>query len=115
MAHKKFEASSTQSGELIILELTGLVDASTIEEFKEKMESICSRPGTKVILDCSALTYLNSRAIGMVVGYHRRLATENGKLALCGLNAKLVKTLALLQLDKTLMVFETQEKARSGI
>jgi len=92
-----------------LVELDGPVDSATIEVFKARLDPVCNQPGAKVLLDCQQLTYLNSRAIGLLVTYHRRLLQTHGRLALCRLNTKLVRSLDLLQLGKTLFTYETRE------
>ena len=92
-----------------LVELDGPVDSATIEVFKSRLDPVCNRQGAKVLLDCQQLTYLNSRAIGLLVNYHRHLLQSRGRLALCRLNTKLVRSLDLLQLGKTLFTYETRE------
>jgi len=94
-----------------VVSVDGAVDSATIGEFEKKVGPLCSRPGAMVLLDCSKLTYLNSRGIGYLTKYHRGLIVSRGKLFLCGLNNKLVRTFELLQLGKALKTFPTREEA----
>jgi len=94
-----------------IVFVDGPVDSATIDNFKEKLDPICNRSGPKVILDCQNLTYLNSRAIGLLVKYHRSILLTRGRMVICNLNPKLVRTLELLQLGKALFIYESRDKA----
>lgn len=98
-----------------LVELDGPVDSATIETFKARLDPVCNEPGARVVLDCQHLTYLNSRAIGLLVQYHRRLALTRGRFVLCRLNTKLVRSLELLQLGKTLFLFDTREQALDSV
>ncbi len=102
-------------GGVDLVELDGPVDSATIETFKARLDPVCNRPGAKVLLDCQHLTYLNSRAIGLLVQYHRKAALTRGRFVLCRLNTKLVRSLELLQLGKTLVIFDTREQALESI
>ena len=65
----------------------------------------------RVLLDCTGLTYMNSKALGLVSSYHRTLLAAMGQLALCSLNRKLVKTMDLLGLGQMLKIYDTREEA----
>jgi anti-anti-sigma factor len=112
MSRTELEISTSRDGEIDTILIDGPVDSATIELLKEKLDPVCNRPGARVILDCQHLTYLNSRAIGLLVKYHRNLITSRGRMALCCLNSKLVRTLELLQLGKALNIYESREKAQ---
>jgi anti-anti-sigma factor len=105
------EISVSQDQGVTVVMIDGPVDSATIDTFKDKLDPVCNLPGGKVILDCQHLTYLNSRAIGLLVKYHRGLMLTRGRMAVCGLNPKLVRTLELLQLGKALFIFDSREKA----
>jgi anti-sigma B factor antagonist len=115
VARNELEINASRDGEVDVVLIDGPVDSATIDTFKEQIDPICNRPGAKVILNCQHLSYLNSRAIGLLVSYHRRLISSRGMLTLCNLNPKLVRTLELLQLGKALLIFESLEKAREQL
>jgi len=105
------DISVAKDGQVDIALIDGPVDSATIDVFKERLDAVCNHPGAKVLLDCHQLTYLNSRAIGLLVKYHRSLLLTHGRFAICNLNTRLVRTLELLQLGKTLFIYESREKA----
>ena len=115
MSRTELEVFLSQEGEVAIVVLDGPVDSAFIETFKERLDTVCNRAGAKVVLDCERLTYLNSRSIGLLVKYHRSLMLTRGRLALHGLNAKLVRTLELLQLGKALFIYESREAAMAAM
>lgn len=102
-------------GDITLVVAIGPVDSATLDQFREKMDPVCNRPGAKVLLDCRQLTYLNSRSIGLLMKYHRTLMVGRGRLALCSLNSKLVRTLELLQLGKALAIHPTREEALAAL
>jgi len=109
------EICISRDGQIDLAVIDGPVDSATIEALKDKLDPVCNQPGAKVLLDCQHLTYLNSRAIGLLVKYHRSLMASRGRLVLCNLNPKLVRTLELLQLGKALSIYESREKALETI
>ncbi len=115
MAQPAFDVVIEPSDPVVTVRLIGPVDSATIELFKEKLDPVCLRQGARVRMDCRALSYLNSRAIGLLVKYQRSLMLNRGRLALFGVNEKLVRTLDLLQLGKTLALFKTGEEALAAL
>lgn len=111
MSKTELEVTVWNEGGVQIALLDGPVDSAMIDVFKDKLDPLCNLPGNKVVIDCASLTYLNSRAIGLLVKYHRTLSMSRGRLVVCGLNPKLVRTLELLQLGKALQIVENREKA----
>jgi len=111
VSKNELEIMISKDGETDVVLLDGPVDSATIETLKNKLDPLCNRPGAKVLVDCAHLTYLNSRAIGLLVKYHRSLAVSRGRLAFCSLNSKLVRTLELLQLGKALQICDSRDHA----
>lgn len=95
--------------------LIGPVDSATHDTFRDRLDPVCNRPAARVLLDCRELSYLNSRAIGLLVKYHRVLMMSRGRLAMCSVNPKLVRTLELLQLGKSLNIYPTREEALAAL
>lgn len=115
MSKPLLDVESLLDGNVAIAVIRGPVDSATIDLFKEKLDPICLPHGARVVLDCKELTYLNSRAIGLIMKYQRGLMLTRGRLVLCGLNEKLVRTLDLLQLGKSLITYKTREEAVAAL
>lgn len=115
MSKPLLDVETAWEGNIAIAKIRGPVDSATFDLFKEKLDPICMPHGARVLLDCTELTYLNSRAIGLIMKYHRNLSITRGRLVLCCLNEKLVRTLDLLQIGKSLVMFKTREEAVAAI
>lgn len=110
-----FEVLVSQEGDVVVAVLRGPVDSATLDQFQDKVGPLCSRNAAKVLLDCRDLTYVNSRAIGLLMKYNRGLTVAHGKFALSNLNSKLVRTLELLQIGKSLSIYPTREEALAAL
>ncbi len=115
MSKAGLDISIEEAGAITVVVIQGPVDSATIDVLREALDPVCLPPGRRVVLDCRRLTYLNSRAIGLIMKYHRGLMLSRGRLALFGLNDRLVRTLDLLQLGKSLVVFPTREEAIASL
>jgi len=111
MPPKPLQISAAQEGPITIVQISGPVDSENIELFKKQLDPIFSRKGALVAINGEHLTYLNSRAIGLLMKYYRQLAFSRGKVLLYGVNKKIVRTLDLLHIGKELPIVETKEDA----
>jgi anti-sigma B factor antagonist len=105
----------SRDGDVSVAVVVGPVDSATLDIFKDNLDPLCAKPGEKVLLDCRDLSYLNSRAIGLLMKYHRSLIISRGRFVLCNLNPKLVRTLDLLQIGKALSIYPTRDEAMAAL
>ena len=103
------------AGPVTIASVVGPVDSATIDVFKDKMEAVCAKGGTYVVLDCKQMSYANSRAIGLLMKFHRGLVMTRGRFVLCSLNPKVARAFDLLQIGKSLTIFGTREEAVASL
>jgi len=94
-----------------VVRIKGPVDSATFDEFKRALMDATKGSASKVLLDCADLTYMNSKAFGLLAQYHRICLQSLGQLALCALNRKIVKTMDLLGLGQMLKIYETRVDA----
>lgn len=112
---RELEINVEQAGTVTVVRVAGPVDSASVDLFRSQLNPICSQPGARVLLDCQDLTYLNSSSIGLLMKYHRGLMVSHGKLALCAVNTKLVRTLDLLQIGKSLQIYAQREEALAAM
>ena len=115
MAAPNLEIYVEKEGAVTVVTLDGPVDSATFDQFKETLDPICKAPGSRVVLDCHKLTYINSKGIGLLASHHRNSLMHLGSMHLCGLNTKIVKTMDLLGLGKRLKLFDTREEALAAM
>ena len=79
------------------------VDGSDCAALWPLVEPSLAAPDTTlvgVVLDFSAVTYLNSMNIASVIGFRTRLAKHATKVAMCGLNEQLRSIFRVLKLER---------------
>lgn len=111
MPPKPVQVSVAREGDVLLVQVSGPVDSEQIDVFKQQLDPIFAAKGALVLMDCKNLTYLNSRAIGLIMKYYRQLAFSMGRLVLFGVNKRLVRTLDLLHVGKELPIAESREEA----
>lgn len=112
---RELEIDVEQVATVTVVRVAGPVDSAGVDLFRTRLNPLCSQPGVRVLLDCQDLTYLNSTSIGLLMKYHRGLQVSRGKLVLCAVNSKLIRTLDLLQIGKTLQIYATREEALAAL
>ncbi len=81
--------------------LIGRLDAAESAQLQSTLDPI---PGP-VTLDCSALEYISSAGISVILLTHRRLTAAGSTLTIAGLNPRVRSVFTLANLDK---VFDIQ-------
>lgn len=111
MGKVTLDITTETHGPVTVLVVNGPVDGQTYDHFKQAVHHACLAPGARVLIDCTGLTYMNSKSFGLLSQYHRSMLAGMGSLALCSLNRKLVKTMDLLGLGQMLKMFDNREAA----
>ena len=64
-----------------------------------------------IIINCFKVSLIDSAGIGFLFTMMKYLDLNDGKLALCGLNRELQKTLYLTGLEKKMIIFDEEQEA----
>ena len=98
-----------------VIELGGEIDLYTAPEFKERMAEIIEEGKTRVVVDLSQATFIDSTTLGVLVGGVKRLRTNGGQLSLvCG-DRNITKIFEITGLDRVLTIYGTRDEAVSQL
>jgi len=98
-----------------VVALEGAIEAATVKKFRSAFDDLCREPGSRIILDCGELTYMNSASLGMLNRFHRSCEEGGGLLAICRLPPKIHGLIKLLGLESKLRIFDTRREARAAM
>lgn len=98
-------------GAASIVFLSGDIDASSIRDFQSTVEPLCGCERPQVILDCTALSYVNSTGLGALFTLSRMCRTNGGKLVMYGVRPKIRNVITVLGLETLLVLCDTREDA----
>jgi anti-anti-sigma factor len=78
-------ALSNHNSGTVVVSVSGRIDATTSDQFKQQlMETISDRP-IQLILDFAQLEFISSIGLRVLVVTAKRVAAVRGKLVFCGL------------------------------
>jgi anti-sigma B factor antagonist len=99
---------------LVIKILEPRLDAKLAGEFKEKIADYIRQGDSQIVLDLSAVTFVDSSGLGAIVSCLKMLRGQ-GQLVLSGLLATVMSTFKLTRMDKVFRMFPTQAEAVAAL
>ncbi len=99
------------SKSVCIISVSGRLDHTQSNELQATLESAIKDGYLHLVVDMSAVTYINSSGLRSLVSGWRKAASHNGKLVLCGLEARIQQVFGTVGFDKIFEVFSTRVDA----
>jgi len=104
------ELSSHREADVTIVAATGDLDIVTSPRLDASLTE-ARRASGSVILDLSAVDFMDTSCLAVIVGHWKKLAARGGTLALAGARYRYTKTLWITGLADRLPMFETVAEA----
>jgi anti-sigma B factor antagonist len=98
-----------------VIQLGGEVDLYTAPEFKERLVELIENGKTKIVVDLSEATFIDSTTLGVLVGGVKRLRPAGGSLALVCSDQNITKIFEITGLDRVFPIHETRDQALSSV
>jgi anti-anti-sigma factor len=103
--------SSLDDGIGLIEAKGSLVGGDETIELRQAVAGFADREYTKLIIDLSEVTYLNSTAIGVLVSAHTSYTRRGWHISLCGMNKNITNIFVITKLTLVFDVYDTREEA----
>jgi len=81
---------------------------------RETVKNLIAAGKSKIVLDMSNVTYIDSAGLGILVAAHVSAKTQGAAISLCALGQKFREVLQLTRLLTIFDVYETREAAIQG-
>jgi anti-sigma B factor antagonist len=105
------QATLEQPGNVTVVVLDeDYLDASNSKEFKQNMQRHLE-PGSKLVLDLSAVRFVDSSGCGAILTCMRQLTTAGGDFKLCGISKQVRALFELVRMHRVMDIFNTREEA----
>jgi anti-anti-sigma factor len=106
---------STELEKAVLLKLAGRMDAAHAEQFRLECEDWISRGANHLLLDFSALQYLNSVGLNVILEIGKRMQVRSGSVVLCSLAGLSRRLFEVTRLIGLFPVFDTTEAAGASL
>lgn len=90
----------------------GEIDASSSIELDLTIAKSVGEGYSRILVDCSALEYISSAGLGVFMSYIEEFNDKQIKMALFGMNDKVINTFQILGLSEILTIVPTKEEAK---
>jgi anti-sigma B factor antagonist len=99
------------SDQTYVISLAGEVDLYTAPELKQQLLEVISQGGSKVVVDFTDTTFIDSTTLGVLVGGVKRLRNADGQLSLVCNDRNISKIFEITGLDCVFSIYETRGEA----
>lgn len=103
------------SDHAFVVSPTGEVDLYVAPELKQQLLELVERGATAVIVDLSDVTFVDSTALGVLIGTVRRLRANDGQLSVVCRDPNVGRTFELTGLDRVFAIHATREQAIAAL
>lgn len=101
-----FDVSSDVADGIATVSVRGEVDVYTAPQLRERLYGVVGDGVTRVILDLSAMTFIDSTGLGVVVGALKRLRESGGDLVLRSPSRSTRKVLEITGLTRIVEILD---------
>jgi stage II sporulation protein AA (anti-sigma F factor antagonist) len=97
--------------EALLVQVHGDFDLVSAAEFRDKVDMALEDLGPKhLILDLSKVTFMDSSALGVILGRLRKIQSVKGRMFLIGVKPAVRKVLSLSGIMSLLTICQTEEQ-----
>jgi anti-sigma B factor antagonist len=91
-----FNVQRQAEGGLVVLTLSGFLDAHTAPEFEKSIQQEVDAGNVRLIADCGELTYISSAGLGVFMSFIEDIRDAGGDLKICNLTPKVAQVFEIL-------------------
>ncbi|MHC5934337.1 STAS domain-containing protein [Nostoc sp.] len=92
-----------------VIKLIGNLNATTSQEFRQKITDILVSGAKIVLVDFQDVTFMDSSGLGALVLAFKTLRAADTKLVLCSVNQQVRILFELTNMDKVFEIFPSQD------
>jgi anti-sigma B factor antagonist len=109
-----FEIDETRRGGTPVVRVAGEIDVATAPSLREHLAAHEGAGEPVVVVDLTDVTFVDSTALGVLVGAYRRLGDADAALRLVVTEARILKVLEITDLVSVFPIFDSVDEAVRG-
>ena len=98
-----------------VVAVRGEIDLFTAPELKQKLTDAIESGKNRIVVDLSDTTFLDSTALGVLIGAVKRLRSREGALVIVNVDQNIAKTFEITGLDQIFTILATREAAIAAL
>ena len=115
-AEPQFELSEEDVDERThVIAIAGEIHVSTAPRFSVLLDDAIGRGKTAVVLDLSAVDFIDSTGLSVLLNGLRRVTRQRGRMALVCVNPTVLRLFEITRLDATFDIHASREGALSAV
>jgi stage II sporulation protein AA (anti-sigma F factor antagonist) len=103
--------TSVRVGGINVVRVIGLLDATTRDQFADYLAAETGEHGPDMALDLGGVTFMDSRALGLIVHHWQLSTTAKARFALIGVEYAKTKVMWITGLAQRLPLYDTIDDA----
>jgi anti-sigma B factor antagonist len=108
-------SQDTIDDERHVVAVTGEIDLFTAPELKAALGEAIEAGRRRIVVDLSDTTFLDSTALGVLIGTVKRLRSREGRLTLVNKDSNIAKTFEITGLDQIFTICTTRDEAVAAL
>jgi anti-sigma B factor antagonist len=98
-----------------VVAVRGEIDLFTAPDLKVMLLGAIDGGKSRVVVDLSETTFLDSTALGVLIGAVKRLRARDGVLTIVNVDASIAKTFEITGLDQIFTITSTRDEAVAAL
>jgi anti-sigma B factor antagonist len=98
-----------------VVAVRGEIDLFTAPELKQVLAESIEAGRVRIIVDLTETTFLDSTALGVLIGAVKRLRSRDGALAIVNVDENIAKTFEITGLDQIFTILPSREAAVDAV
>ena len=94
-----------------VVAVTGEIDLFTAPELKAVLSEAVEAGRTRIVVDLTETSFLDSTALGVLIGAVKRLRSRDGALTIVNTDPNIAKTFEITGLDQIFTIRPTRDEA----
>ena len=102
-----FDISDQTLDGVAVVSVSGEIDVATAPGLRERLHELIAEDSSTVVVDLLGVTFLDSTALGVLVGAHKRCREAGGELRLVVTEPRIMKVFEITGLTEVFPIFRT--------
>lgn len=98
-----------------VVGVRGEIDLFTAPELKQKLTDAIEDGKTRLVVDLTETTFLDSTALGVLIGAVKRLRSREGALVIVNVDPNIAKTFEITGLDQIFTILSERDAAIAAL